>query len=120
MVFFHEATKEEVDQAVKKARSAFDIYKTKSCAERADFLNEIAAQIENLGSALTDMYMKESGLPEGRAKGECARTTGQLRAFSKMLQDGSWVEAIINNPEGTPDIRRMLLPMGPVVGLWGE
>ena len=112
---FYEASKEEVNEAVEKASKAFDSYKAKSDAERANFLNEIATEIENMGTDLTDMYMKESGLPEGRAKGECARTTGQLRAFAKMLQDGSWVEAIINNPDGKPDLRRMLLPIGPVV-----
>lgn len=112
---FHEATKNEVNEAVEKANNAFSSYKAKSDAEKADFLNEIAKGIEELGTELTDMYMRESGLPEGRAKGECARTTGQLRAFAKMLQDGSWVEAIINNPEGKPDLRRMLVPIGPVV-----
>ncbi len=112
---FYEATKEEVSSAVGKASKAFDTYKTKSDREKADFLNAIAAEIENLGSELTDLYMIESGLPEGRAKGECARTTGQLRAFAKMLEAGDWVDAIISNTEGKPDIRRMLMPIGPVV-----
>src|SRR5690606_35906054 len=62
----------------------------------------------------------ESGLPEGRARGERGRTMGQLRAFADLLNEGSWVEATIDEaqldrqPVPKPDIRKMLFPIGPV------
>ena len=111
---FYEATREEVDRAVEKAAQAFHIYKKKSGAEKAEFLEAIASELEANAEALREKYREESGLPEGRSNGEFARTTGQLRAFAEMLKEGSWVEAIISNPEGKPDIRRMQLPFGPV------
>ncbi|MGB3776633.1 MAG: aldehyde dehydrogenase family protein, partial [Leeuwenhoekiella sp.] len=111
---FFEATEDEVDQAVEKAAAAFHVYKKKSDSEKAEFLEAIASELEANAEALKDIYRKESGLPEGRSNGEFARTTGQLRTFATMLKEGSWVEAIINNPEGKPDIRRMQVPFGPV------
>lgn len=111
---FYEATKEEVSRAVEKAEEAFKIYQKIEGKERAAFIDSIADEIEALGDLLIDTYTSESALPEGRARGECARTVGQLRSFAEMLKEGSWVEAIISNAEGKPDLRRMQVPLGPV------
>ena len=111
---FYEATPDEVDAAVEKAAAAFKIYKQKPDADKAEFLEAIAEELEANAEALKQIYRVESGLPEGRSNGELARTAGQLRAFAEMLKEGSWVEAIISNPEGKPDIRRMQVPFGPV------
>lgn len=112
---FYEATSEEVNEAIELAAEAFKTYKKTSDKSKAKFLDAIAAAIEEMEDIITQTYVRESGLPLGRAKGECARTVGQLRAFAGMLEEGSWVEAIISNPEGKPDIRRMQIPIGPVV-----
>lgn len=112
---FYEATEGEIAQAVVLADQAFKTYGTIEDAKKADFLDAIAEEIEALGENLIVTYVQESGLPTGRANGERSRTTGQLRAFSTMLREGSWVEAIINKTEGKPDIRRMQIPIGPVV-----
>ncbi|MDN3594145.1 aldehyde dehydrogenase (NADP(+)) [Zunongwangia endophytica] len=111
---FYEATTEEVDAAVEKAASAFKIYKQKTDSEKTEFLEAIAVELESNAEALKEIYRAESGLPEGRSNGEFARTCNQLRAFAEMLKEGSWVESIISNPEGKPDIRRMQVPFGPV------
>lgn len=112
---FYEATEEEIAQAVKLAEEAFKTYGTIADTKKADFLDAIAEEIEALGEDLLATYIQESGLPAGRANGERGRTTGQLRAFATMLREGSWVEAIINKTEGKPDIRRLQIPVGPVV-----
>lgn len=112
---FYEATEEEINQAVKLAEEAFKTYGTIADVKKADFLDAIAEEIEALGEDLLTTYIQESGLPAGRANGERGRTTGQLRAFATMLREGSWVEAIINKTEGKPDIRRLQIPVGPVV-----
>lgn len=117
---FHEATSDEIDDAVELASRAFKIYKDFSGAKKADFLRAIADEIEALGDELIEVYAQESGLPEGRAKGERGRTMGQLRAFATLLEEGSWIEATIDTaqPEREPlpkvDIRKMLFPLGPV------
>ncbi|HDZ04186.1 hypothetical protein LCGC14_0068110 [marine sediment metagenome] len=118
---FYEATSNEIDEAVELATDAFKVYKHFSGTRKAEFLEEIATEIEALGDELIDTYCKESGLPEGRARGERGRTMGQLRAFANVLKEGSWIEAVIEkakpNREPMPksDIRKMLFPLGPVV-----
>jgi len=118
---FHEATKQEIDEAVELASEAFKTYKDFSGKRKAEFLKTIAEEIEALGDTLIDTYMQESGLPEGRAKGERGRTMGQLKAFATLLEEGSWVEATIDTakPDREPlpkvDIRKMLFPIGPIV-----
>ena len=112
---FYEATEDEINQAVLLAEDAFKTYSKTEDVKKADFLEAIAEEIEALGEELLTTYIQESGLPAGRANGERARTTGQLKAFAVMLREGSWVEAIINKTEGKPDIRRLQIPIGPVV-----
>lgn len=112
---FYEATGKEIDNAIELAADAFKTYRNTPDKKKAEFIDAIASEIEAIGEPLIDTYVRETGLPKGRAQGECARTVGQLRAFAKMLREGSWVEAIISNEEGKPDIRRMLVPLGPVV-----
>lgn len=118
---FIEATKEEIDQAVLMASEAFKVYRGIDDTKKADFLRTIAKEIEALGDELVQTYMKESGLPEGRAKGERGRTMGQLNAFADLLDEGSWVDATIDtaqpNREPMPkvDLRKMLMPIGPIV-----
>lgn len=112
---FYEASEDEICQAAVLAEEAFKTYSTIADTKKAEFLEAIADEIEALGDVLLTTYIQESGLPAGRANGERARTTGQLRAFATMLKEGSWVEAIINKTEGKPDIRRIQIPIGPVV-----
>jgi 2,5-dioxopentanoate dehydrogenase len=121
---FFKATLSELDLAVHKANAAFATYRKKSGAEKAAFLEAIAAEIEALGDTLIERYTAESGLPAGRAQGERGRTIGQLRLFAQLLKDGSWVNAIIDTaqpdrqPLPKPDIRAMERPLGPV-GIFG-
>ncbi len=117
---YHEATGEEIDAAVRLAETAFVEYRRKSSKQRAAFLIAIAAEIEALGEELLDRAALETGLPMARLVGERGRTTGQLRMFAAMLEEGSWVDARIDraNPDRKPlpkpDLRRMLQPLGPV------
>ena len=118
---FTEATSEEIDQAVTLAGEAFKKFSKISREKKALFLNTIADEILALGDELIEIYCLESGLPEGRAKGERGRTIGQLRSFAELVADGSWVEATIDTaipdrvPIPKPDIRKMLVPLGPIV-----
>ena len=56
-----------------------------------------------------------------RAYGERARTVGQLRLFAQVAREGSWVDARLDSaiaerqPQPKPNLRRMLVPIGPVV-----
>ena len=118
---FTEATSEEIDQAVTLAGEAFKKFSKISREKKALFLNTIADEILALGDELIEIYCLESGLSEGRAKGERGRTIGQLRSFAELVADGSWVEATIDTaipdrkPIPKPDLRKMLVPLGPIV-----
>lgn len=116
-----EASVEEVDKAAALAADAFKIYSKISGVKKATFLRAIAEEIEGLGDELLHVYSAESGLPNGRAKGERGRTLGQLRAFANHVEEGHWVEASIDTaqPERQPlpkvDLRKMNVALGPVV-----
>jgi NADP-dependent aldehyde dehydrogenase len=118
---FHHATQEELDRAVHLADQAFQA-RHAACPERtAAFLRRIADEIEALGDELIERGSRETGLPEGRLQMERGRTTGQLRLFAEVAAEGSWVDARIDRalpdrkPIPKPDLRRMLIPIGPVV-----
>jgi NADP-dependent aldehyde dehydrogenase len=118
---FQEASLQDVDAAATAAANAFDIFRRTTPAQRAEFLERIAAEIEALGEALITRANAETGLPVARLTGERARTTTQLRAFASLITEGSWVDARIDRaqPDRTPlprpDVRRLLQPIGPVV-----
>lgn len=118
---FVAATMEEVNLAVNKAHEAWKVYRNTSGSHKANFLRTIAEEIEGLGDTLVNRVMEESGLPEGRVKGERGRTCNQLRMFADLVEEGSWVNAIIDTaqPDRQPipkaDIRNMLQAVGPVV-----
>ena len=118
---FFEASPAEVDEAVRLASEAFPVFAETSNKDRATFLEAIADEILGLGSSLISTYCSETGLPEGRAMGERGRTVNQLRSFAKLVEEGSWVEAVIDTaqpnrePIPKPDLRKIIIPLGPVV-----
>lgn len=118
---FTEASSDEIEEAIQKAWNAFDDFKKIPGKKRAVFLRSIAEEILNLGDELLQTYMAESGLPEGRCKGERGRTIFQLQTFADLLEEGTWVKARIDTAitDRTPipkvDLRKMNIPIGPIV-----
>jgi alpha-ketoglutaric semialdehyde dehydrogenase len=111
---------QDIDLVMQNAATAFAAYQKTSPEKRAKFLETIAENIESLGDGLIAKASEETNLPAPRLTGERGRTTMQLRMFAQMLREGSWVEASIDTavPDKTPpkpDLRKMLLPLGPVV-----
>ena len=117
---FFVASENELNRAVSKARNAFRTFSKMKMSKRADFLEQIAIEIENLDAELIQQAVLETGLPEGRFLGERGRTTGQLRLFAQVLRDGNWVDASIDTaipdrkPAPKPDIRLMKTAIGPI------
>jgi len=111
----------DVDAALILAERAFAVYRNINKKTKATFLRNIAEEINNIGDELIERAMAESGLPQARLQGERGRTMGQLNMFADLVEEGSWVEAVIDNalPDRQPapraDIRKMLIPMGPAV-----
>lgn len=115
------ASEEEVDKALQLAKSAFLPYSALSGARRAEFLNRIADKLDASVEKFAQRGPLETGLPEARMRGETARTSGQMRLFATLIEEGSWVDARVDrgNPDRKPlpkaDLRCMLRPLGPVV-----
>ncbi|GAB3527634.1 aldehyde dehydrogenase (NADP(+)) [Pontibacter brevis] len=109
------------EQILNQSEEAFKIYKKTAASTKAAFLREVAAEIEALGDELVQTASAESNLPAGRITGERGRTMNQLRLFADLLEEGTWLEATIDTalPDRSPipraDLRRMLVPLGPVV-----
>jgi alpha-ketoglutaric semialdehyde dehydrogenase len=118
---FSDLTSAELNIVMAHAREAFLHYRKVSGQKRAEFLETIIHEIDALGAPLIQQAMEETNLPEARLVGERARTCNQLKQFADLLREGSWVDAKIDTalpdraPLPKPDIRKMLVPLGPVV-----
>ncbi len=113
-LIFNEVSNEELEEAIVLANNAFNKFKNISGDKKSTFLNAIADEILDLGEDLIKIFCSESGLSQERALSERDRTIFQLSSFANLVKEGSWLEASIDNKE-LPDIRKMLIPLGPVV-----
>ncbi len=111
---------EEIDTVMQDAWNAFHVYRKFSLKQRAAFMKAIAVELENCGDALIHTAMSETNLPEARLRGERARTIFQLNSYAEACEKADWLGAGIDTaiPDKVPpkpDIRKMLVPLGPVV-----
>ena len=110
----------EIEKATQAAESAFQQYRKLDSKTIGLFLNTIADEIEALGDQLLETCDSETGLGLVRLTGERGRTCGQLRAFAELAIKGEWVQASIDTavpdrvPVPKPDLRRMMIGIGPV------
>lgn len=117
---FYSATDDELINAVELAERARIVFGKTLGKERAEFLRQIADNIEALGDDLVERATLETGLPNARFQGERGRTCSQLRMFADFVEEGSWVDARIDlanptrEPLPKPDVRSMLRPVGAV------
>ena len=117
---FSLATETELEYVLQLANKAFATYRNLPPARKAEFLDAIAEEIMAIGDELIERCTAETALPAARITGERARTCNQLKMFAQLLRDGWWVDARVDTaqpqrqPLPKPDIRRMLIPIGPV------
>jgi acyl-CoA reductase-like NAD-dependent aldehyde dehydrogenase len=115
---YESASRADAADAVQAAVAAWRSGALRDPVVRARALNAIAARLEVRADDIVATAGGETGLGADRLLGELARTVGQLRAFAAEVEDGSYVEAIIDRPAaGAPlqaDVRRMLVPLGPI------
>jgi alpha-ketoglutaric semialdehyde dehydrogenase len=110
---FEEATTNQISRALESATESFEAFAATSFKERAYFLKCIQNEMQAIQSDICTVYQAESALPEGRANGEFARTIDQIQCFIELLIDGGFVQASLHTK--TPDLRKMLYAIGPVV-----
>ncbi|MBS1641483.1 MAG: aldehyde dehydrogenase (NADP(+)) [Bacteroidetes bacterium] len=113
-------TLEEIELAVTQSWKAFQTYSKKSLQERAAFLKAIAVELTLVEEILISTAMQETNLPQARLKNELVRTIFQLNSYADACVKGDWLEiridtAIAERNPAKPDIRKILVPLGPVV-----
>ena len=107
-----------IDQVMQEAWQAFPIYRKTTLKQRADLMRAIAQELEAAGDRLISVAMGETNLPEARLRNERARTMFQLTSYAAACEAGHWLEARIDTAvaeKGDPDIRKLQVPIGPVV-----
>jgi acyl-CoA reductase-like NAD-dependent aldehyde dehydrogenase len=117
----HEATAPAVvARLAAEAAAAADDPHLADSTRRAAALRAIAAELDAEREELLSCFEAETGLPRARAEAELTRTCGQLDAFASVTEAGDHLEPIIDqaDPDTTtgprPDLRRMLVAIGPV------
>jgi NADP-dependent aldehyde dehydrogenase len=117
---FTDATPTIVERAVALAASAAVELRSVARERRAALLERIAERIEAVGPELTARATLETGLPAARLESERGRTCGQLRLFARVIRDGACFDLRLDraDPQRTPipkpELRSMMVPIGPV------
>lgn len=117
---YSDTSVQEINVCMQEAWNAFHVYRKKSLKERAALMRAIAKELESCGDHLIEVAMRETNLPEARLRGERGRTIFQLNSYADACERGDWLEARIDTaiPDKVPpkpDIRKMLVPLGPVL-----
>lgn len=115
-----EASSTDVDAAVAAAVEARPLLAALTLEERATLLETVADALEADADVLVASADMETALGTTRLTGELARTTGQLRAFAGVVREGAHLGVVIEHADPTatppsPDLRRTMVPLGPVV-----
>ncbi len=117
---YKDPTPAEVDRAATRADDCLEFYAALAPSRIGALLERIAAEIEELGDELIRRAEVETALSVARLTGERTRTTNQLRMFADLVREGSWKDVRIDpalpdrKPARRPDLRRTMIPIGPV------
>ncbi len=114
-----ETTDRELAAAVARASESSSWLTDVGRRGRARLLDGVAASLEARRDDLVATALAETGLGPDRLGSELTRAVVQFRMFADVVRDGGYLEAAIDHPAETPlgpapDVRRMLVPLGPV------
>ncbi|MGP4978148.1 aldehyde dehydrogenase (NADP(+)) [Brachybacterium tyrofermentans] len=111
-----------LDDEVRYVARASADWAARPPSERAEVLRKIADGLDGAADKLVPLAMTETQLAEPRLRGELKRTTFQLRLFADEVDGGGLLDVRLDRadeqwPMGAPrpDLRRMLVPIGPVL-----
>ena len=116
----------EIAQIAADAARAASAWSALSPDSRARALVGAAAALEAAVDELVAIAARETGLTEPRLRGELKRTAVQLRLFSDVITDGGYLDVRLDPSDPTfvlgprPDLRRTLVPLGPVLNFSGS
>lgn len=118
---FYQATSDEVEKAICLADIAFQNATFASISTRVNLLQLISKNIQHHSEQLTHWYCLETGLPNERAIAELKRACYQFESYAEALLSGYALNAVIDSgdphrkPTSKPALRKVNVPLGPVV-----
>ncbi|MFD4960021.1 aldehyde dehydrogenase (NADP(+)) [Microbacterium sp. NPDC058389] len=110
-------TTAELDALTAAAAAAAPVWRAADAATRASWLRAAADALDAHLDELVAIADDETRLGETRLRGEVGRTTGQLRLFATVVEEGSYLELTVDDADASvprPELRRMLTGVGPV------
>jgi 2,5-dioxopentanoate dehydrogenase len=119
-ITYRDVTVQGVNDAMHRSWRAFKEYRKRDLKARAQFLKTVAKEMEAVSTDLISTASRETNLDEARLAIEFKRTVFQLTSYADACAEGTWLDIRIDaadsnrNPPG-PDLRKMLVPLGPVV-----
>lgn len=115
---------DQLEQQVRTAQTAYEHSRDVAPRQRAQWLEAIAAALEDHAEELVPLAQADTHLDAGRLQGELKRSVFQLRLFADEIVRGEHLGATIDHEDPSwgmgprPDIRRVNVPLG-VVGVFG-
>ena len=116
-----DTTAAELDALLQRAHDAAESFGALPPARRAAQLEAVADALDAAADELVPLAIEETNLSEARLTGELKRTTFQLRLFAEVLTEGAYLQATIDRADAgfalgpKPDLRRVQIPVGPVL-----
>ena len=115
----HPTTDAELEAVTAAAAAAAPVWLASTAAERAGWLRAAADALDASADELVEIADRETRLGATRLRGEVGRTSGQLRLFAAVVEEGSYLELTVDDADSSatpprPELRRLLVPVGPV------
>jgi NADP-dependent aldehyde dehydrogenase len=110
-----------VDEAASRAAAAAPALAAQDPGSLAHALAAAADALTAARDELVPLAVAETGLGEPRLHAELTRTVVQLRLFAEVVLDGRHLDLRVDEADADfllgprPDLRRMMVPLGPVV-----
>lgn len=111
----------ELEKLLSAAEDAQAPFAALSTTTRAEALRRVADALDTAAGELVPLAHQETNLPvTPRLHHELERTTFQLRLLAEAVVEGAYLEVVLDSPDscwpagGRADLRRMLVPVGPV------
>lgn len=115
----HFTTGTELNSILDASDAAYKIFSRLNVDIRASFLEEIAAQMLLMQTAITETASQETNLPLQRIESEFIRTIHQLKSYAANCRLGLWMDVRIDTKDSEPgttpnDLRKTYLGLGTV------
>jgi alpha-ketoglutaric semialdehyde dehydrogenase len=117
---YRATTAAELSALTAAAREAREDTGWRSSTARAQALIGLADRLQAGRWQIIETCMAETGLPQARLEGELERTWRQVLSFATLIESGVHYEATIDTADASArpvpraDLRRMMVPIGPV------